>query len=399
MTPRLRVLVLGEHFWPGFLAGGPITSLVNLLRSLDDTLDLRLIARDRDLDTTAAYEEVPIDRWTPFGDAQVKYLSPGQAAPLALARHIRAVEHDVLYVNSLFSIGFGIVPLLLRRFGLVPRRPLVLASRGELSHGALSLNPVRKRAYLRVARALGLMAGATWQSAGEHETRDVYRIFGLGVDVVEAPNLTAPPPPAPSRPPKESGRVRLVFVGRIVPMKNLLTAVEILREVACPVSFEIVGPAEDEAYWTQCRRALEALPDQVSWTFLGAVPPAQVPELLAGAHLLLLPTLGENFGHTIVEALLTGCPVLLSDRTRWRNLDREGAGWDLPLERLPRFREVIEHVAGLEDNGFGRMSRAARDLGVRVATDDGSRRRSLALFERAAGRSADDPLSPLAEPA
>jgi glycosyltransferase involved in cell wall biosynthesis len=342
---------------------------------------------------------VPIDRWTPFGDAQVKYLSPGQTTPLALARHIRAVEHDVLYINSLFSIGFGVVPLLLRRFGLVPHRSLVLAPRGELSRGALSLNPVRKRAYLCVARALGLMAGATWQSAGEHEMCDVRRTFGPGVDVVEAPDLTAPPPPAPLRPPKEPGRARLVFVGRIVPMKNLLTAVEILREVACPVSLQIVGPAEDEAYWMQCRRALEALPDQVSWTFHGAVPPARVPEILAGAHLLLLPTLGENFGHAIVEALLTGCPVLISDRTRWRNLDREGAGWDLPLDRLPLFRKIIEDVAGLEENGFGRMSRAARDLGVRVATDDGYRQRSLTLFERAAGWSANETLSPPAESA
>lgn len=397
MTPRLRVLVLGEHFWPGFLAGGPITTLVNLLRSLDDTLDLHLIARDRDLGATAAYEGVPVDRWTPFGDAQVKYLSPRQAAPLALARRIREVEHDVLYVNSLFSIGFGIVPLLLRRFRLVPLRPLVLAPRGELSRGALSLNPFRKRAYLRAARALGLMTGATWQAAGEHETRDVRRIFGLRVDVAEAPNLTVPPPPALPRPPKEAGRARLVFLGRIVPMKNLLTAVEILREVTCPVSFEIVGPAEDEAYSMQCRRALEALPDHVSWTFHGAVPPEQVPGILAGAHLLLLPTLGENFGHTIVEALLAGCPVLISDRTRWRNLDRDGVGWDLSLDRLPRFREVIQHVAGLDDDGFGRMSRAARALGVHVATDDGYRQRSLTLFERAAGRSADEALSPVAE--
>jgi glycosyltransferase involved in cell wall biosynthesis len=180
-------------------------------------------------------------------------------------------------------------------------------------------------------------------------------------------------------------------------MKNLLTAVEILREVTCPVSFEIVGPAEDEAYSMQCRRALEALPDHVSWTFHGAVPPEQVPEILAGAHLLLLPTLGENFGHTIVEALLAGCPVLISDRTRWRNLDRDGVGWDLSLDRLPRFREVIQHVAGLDDDGFGRMSRAARALGVHVATDDGYRQRSLRLFERAAGRSADEALSPVAE--
>ncbi len=70
----------------------------------------------------------------------------------------------------------------------------------------------------------------------------------------------------------------------------------------------------------------------------GPLPPDRVAEALRANHLLFLPTRSENFGHVILEALAAGCPVLLSDRTPWRNLARAGVGWDLPLDRpeLPR---------------------------------------------------------------
>jgi glycosyltransferase involved in cell wall biosynthesis len=48
--------------------------------------------------------------------------------------------------------------------------------------------------------------------------------------------------------------------------------------------------------------------------------------------MLALPSRGENFGHIVPEAWAAGCPVLVSDRTPWRNLAQQGVGWDLPLE-------------------------------------------------------------------
>ena len=47
---------------------------------------------------------------------------------------------------------------------------------------------------------------------------------------------------------------------------------------------------------------------------------------------MILPTHGESFGHIIVEAWAAGCPVLISDRTPWRELREQGVGWDVPLD-------------------------------------------------------------------
>ena len=51
-------------------------------------------------------------------------------------------------------------------------------------------------------------------------------------------------------------------------------------------------------------------------------------------HFFILPTLGENFGHVFIEALAAGCPLIISNRTPWLELEKKGIGWDIPLENL-----------------------------------------------------------------
>jgi glycosyltransferase involved in cell wall biosynthesis len=45
----------------------------------------------------------------------------------------------------------------------------------------------------------------------------------------------------------------------------------------------------------------------------------------------VLPTLHENYGHAIAEALASGCPVLISDHTPWNEAEIKNAGFVRPL--------------------------------------------------------------------
>jgi hypothetical protein len=57
-----------------------------------------------------------------------------------------------------------------------------------------------------------------------------------------------------------------------------------------------------------------------------------------------------------------GCPVLVSDKTPWRGLEKYGAGWDIPLEEPSRFRNVLENYAVMTFNERERLRRAAREF-------------------------------------
>ena len=73
-----------------------------------------------------------------------------------MVRHIRSTEHDVLYLNSLFSPWYSILPLFLRRVRLLPKHPVIIACRGQLSPSAIEIHGGRKRSMLRLGRSFGI---------------------------------------------------------------------------------------------------------------------------------------------------------------------------------------------------------------------------------------------------
>ena len=86
------------------------------------------------------------------------------------------------------------------------------------------------------------------------------------------------------------------------------------------------------------------------------------PHQIAKNHLFFLPTLGENFGHIILEAFCAGCPVLISDQTPWRDLEEKGVGWNLPLDQPELFREVLQRFAGMENAEYIKWSKKGAGL-------------------------------------
>jgi len=122
---------------------------------------------------------------------------------------------------------------------------------------------------------------------------------------------------APEEPiPREKGPPVVVSVGRLREGKNLaeaLSAVSMLDHLR-PV-YRIVGEGP-------MRSALEALSADLGLEgraeFLGARD--DVPEVLAGADVLLHPSLSEGFGLVVLEAMAAGLPVVCTDLAALREV-------------------------------------------------------------------------------
>jgi glycosyltransferase involved in cell wall biosynthesis len=376
------VLVLIDFFLPGEKAGGPVRTLAALIHHLGGRASFLLVTRDRDPGDTEPYRDVPTGRWVECGGrARCRYLGPKDQTPWAIARLLRSTPYDVLYVNTLFSVPFSLVPLVLRRWGIVSRRPVVLAPRGQLNPGALSLKRHKKRVFLAIVRRSRLYKGVVWQASSEAESTTIHRWFGSDADVRVASDLRIPPALAPlQRSRQGDGPLRVVFVSRIVPMKNLVGALEILSQVKTPVTFDIYGAREDPAYWRRCEDLMRSLPAHVQATYRGVLAGAEVHGTLARYDLMLLPTLNENYGHVIAEALAAGCPPLISDGTPWRDLERRGVGWDLPLEDLGAFRDVLDALASEPPEARAARAEAAMRWMVEVDADEERMKANARLF-------------------
>jgi glycosyltransferase involved in cell wall biosynthesis len=96
-------------------------------------------------------------------------------------------------------------------------------------------------------------------------------------------------------------------------------------------------------------------------TFHGAVIPAQLMEVFRSNHFFVLPTLNENFGHAIIEALANGCPVIISDQTPWHDLEENGAGWVIPLKDKAKWSEILSEANEMSRNEYMEMSLRAKE--------------------------------------
>lgn len=366
--PPIVVALVG-YYPPAFLAGGPTRSIPGIVRLLAGEFDLRVITRDRDLGSTERLPGVTPNRWIATANGPVRYVNTRARPAWGVVSAIRRMPHAVLYVNSIFSVQFGLLPLLLRRLGLLTRRGLVIAPRGELDPQALALKGTRKRLVLTAARFLGLAHGAVWHAATDEEAAAVRREFGATAKVLVARDLPVPPGDAGERLPKKPGQLVVAFLGRIARIKNLDLAIRALRDVEGDVTFNVYGPIEDRAYWAECLALTAALPRGVRLIHGGPVRPDHVSSVLGRHHLLFLPTRGESFGHAIVEALLAGCPVLVSDQTPWRGLEARRAGWDVPLDDPKPFAAVLRTCIAMTAVELETWSEGARRLGREILED------------------------------
>jgi glycosyltransferase involved in cell wall biosynthesis len=369
----INILTFVGSYLPGYKAGGPIRTIVNMADSLAGYYLFKIITLDRDLGDKESYSDIKINDWNEVGRALVYYSEPTNHTFYNIIKLIKKTPHDLIYLNSFFSWGFTIKPLLLKKIGLIPKKtPIVLAPRGEFSAGALNLKSFKKKTYISIAKILGIYNNLVWQASSEFEKDNIIRVMGNYNDIFIAPDL-----PAPSKldslpimlNSKEPGSIRCIFLARISPMKNLKGALETLNAVKGQVEFNIYGPIEDIDYWNECQTIIYVLPENITVKYKGMLDHEQVAQVFSEHHLFLFPTLGENFGHVIIESLVAGCPVLISDQTPWKNLDQEKVGWDLPLDRPELFKEVLQEYIDMDNEKYKKMSQRAREYGIERSND------------------------------
>lgn len=343
---RPTILASIGHFLPGFRSGGPVRSIANMISHLGPCYRFRLFTSDRDLGDNKPYDGIPTDRWIERDNVEICYLSPARRTLGGITALLRETPHDLLYLNSFFSTYSAIYPLAARRFLHRSRAPIILAPRGEFSPGALAIKPFKKRLYLNFGHRMGMFDHVVWQASTDREAQDIARTIRPSVNRVHVASDLGPVAMSLRETPQPVSPLKVLFLSRISPMKNLEFALDVLAKVNAPVVFSIYGPVEDAAYWASCQRRIANLPSHIIVEIHGEAAPHEVAGIMARQHLFFLPTRGENYGHVIAEALAAATPVLIADTTPWQGLADAGAGHAIALDQPDAFVRVIEEMAG-----------------------------------------------------
>jgi glycosyltransferase involved in cell wall biosynthesis len=344
-----KILTFADSFLPGFRGGGPVTSIANLSNMLNSDFEMLVCTPNHDFGDDEVYSEVVSDKITTYKNHRVIYLSDMSMA--SIKKVIEDFKPDILYLNSFFSkLTQKVIFLNLRL-----KKKVVVAPRGELQENALAIKSLKKSIYLHFYKLFKLYEDIYFHSTDEIETKQIKNLFTTE-KITQLPNavfIEKFPPLS-----KQKDELKIIFISRISRKKNLTYALKVLLDVECEVSFDIYGPKEDMEYWQESSEIIKQLPTNIKVSYKGSLKPDEITKTLRKYHLFFFPTLSENFGHVIVEAMQCGLIPLISDQTPWRGLENVDAGWDINLKNKERFIFAIKETYTLNEEEFTNKSLA-----------------------------------------
>lgn len=348
-----KLLIMASLFWPQKNSGGPPISIMNLVQSVKDRFDIYIISKNHEINDDKPLEGI-LPGWNQFEFGKAFYTSKGEHTYKNITRLIENVEPDVIYQNSFFSVD-DLLPVLVYK-KKHKNVKVIVAPRGEFYPERLQVGKLKKTVYGKLFRYSGLLKDVYFQGTGQEECMQEKTFLGIPDDhLMNIQNISLPVKGLHGSIEKKPNELKLVYVARIHPTKNTLKAIEWLGGLSGNVQYDIYGSIENEMYWKQCKDAIARLPQNITVRYKGVIDHDQVASTIAGYHAYYMPTTGENFGHSIVEAMIMGKPVVISDQTPWTDVNGNG-GFAISLNDEKAFITALEELVEMNIDKYSVLS-------------------------------------------
>ena len=351
-----KVLILCGSYVPAKKSGGPLTSTLNVVNALYNEYDFYIVAYDHDFGEKERFPEIE-DGWNRVGNATVYYTRESELDfnRKAFEKIIRDIKPAVVWISGIFWPAY-ILPLW--KVCKNNNIKFIISPRGEMCEGALNTKKFKKIPYIILTRLLGVYKGKTlFHSTSDEETNCIHKYLNVPLNRIRCvENIASSNQITRKDYQKQKDSLRIVFISRIQEKKNLLFAIEVVNRMKCNVSFDIYGPIENKAYWEKCLNEIVKSPDNIRIEYKKELAPNEVSDTFSHYHCFLFPTKSENYGHVIPEALLAGCPVVLSaETTPWDSIDGK-VGYIADLYDHSSFVTALTRLSDLDEEGFRKLS-------------------------------------------
>src|SRR5262249_52801460 len=150
---------------------------------------------------------------------------------------ILAIQADYVYLNHLFSPLFVVYPLWLKFRGQL-KSEIVVCPRGALYESALSVKRYKKTPFLWLFRRMALHKRVLFHATNQREKTAILQHFP-GSRVLIADNLPNMRQLPFESIPKEKGSLKLIFIARIVPIKNLLFLLTAMEKITARLELTV----------------------------------------------------------------------------------------------------------------------------------------------------------------
>lgn len=350
MKEKTKIIISIDWFLPGTNSGGPVSSIANLLQHIHE-FDFYILTRDTDYCATEIYPDVDSNAWNKLSPhVQVYYFSEDQLTKKNLKRVIKDVEASSIYINGIYSKFFSIYPI---KIAQNLHLKIIIASRGMLSPHAVAVKPFKKKLFLQLANLINRYNEVYFHATQAEEKQHIKQLIHNFKAIEVIPNFPRKVKESEIKPlTKTEGEVRFISLGRISEEKGTLLSIQALQHIKGKVELDLYGTIYSASYWEKCQESINTLPEEVQVNYKGSLNTDEVISTLGKYHFLLLPSKGENFGHSIIESFLVNRPVIISKHTPWKDLEEKNIGFDVKEEDLEK---TIQKVVNLEDLTYQKM--------------------------------------------
>lgn len=295
----MKILHVVPTYLPARRYGGPIVAVHGLCRALVRRgHDVTVFTTNVDGDSVS---DVPIDREVLLDGVRVRYFAssfPRLYLSGSMRKALSSVEaFDLVHNHSVFLWPTAAAARAAKGKGV----PYVISPRGMLVRDLIRRkSSFVKSAWIRLIERRNFANATAVHFTSERERDDATEtgipiprsfIVPNGIDLVARPDVT-----------RDTNTV--VYLGRINWKKQLDRLIE-----ATPRDAKLIIAGNDEEGLTP---KLRELAREHNVEFPGPVYGDAKWELLARATVFVLPSLSENFGNVIVEAMMMSTPVVVS---------------------------------------------------------------------------------------
>jgi glycosyltransferase involved in cell wall biosynthesis len=347
----VKILIVIGGFFPAENYGGPVISIDNLCTSLGGEIDSYILTVNHDLKSSKVFDNIS-PGWNIRNNAKVIYLDETEINYNYLKKIVQDIKPDLIYLNSFFLAKFT-TPFL--KIAKVLKLPILVAPRGEFCENSFNKKH-KKIPYTALMRLMYIRDNVYFHATTEDEVERF--IYYLGADKNHIFNIKNIPMVTKNLTPilpNKKKLLKIVFLARIHRSKNLLYALKILSNIKFNVEFNIYGNIEDANYWDQCKKLIKILPNNIKVEYNGVAKRNEISNIFNTHHVFLFPTFSENFGHSIAESLISGCPVIISNNTPWTWVQKEKISYALSLDNEIAFIDALNNIYSLSDNEYSNM--------------------------------------------
>ncbi|MEB7844846.1 glycosyltransferase [Mammaliicoccus sciuri] len=337
----MKSLIVTNYYLPGIKGGGPVNSIKNIVENVDGNFDI--LTKSKDVGEKVNYKNVEINNWNISGNNRIYYL--GKINFLNIYYILKKEKYDLIYLNSLFAT----LSIFIYILTIFTKTRIIIAPRGELNSNALLIKKFKKMLFKFLLKFYVKFKKVSFHATSKDEEKDIKKNFNVVIDTI--PNLPSKANENVKLTFKTKNSIKVMCVARINKMKNIHYAINRLNEVKeGEVIFDIYGAIEDKDYKKYC----ETIPlnKNIEVNYKGNTSKEILNKKYKEYNLFFLPTLGENFGHSIIEAIQNHIPVLISDNTPWKNLQNKKVGYEFPLDSKNEFENCLVRLVKMNNDEF-----------------------------------------------